>query len=134
MSDDDSDLQAFGKRVRQARERLSLGQAEVAELVGTDVGTISRWERGQGYPQTMQLARLSVVLGESIDYLVLDVAAGHQPIVMPAALLEFLQTEYGRIAQRKAYLPTLLSVRPRNEPTVGFYKALVLALELDDDA
>jgi len=134
MDGDDASLGGFGERVRTARERLAMGQADVAAAVGTDAGTVSRWERGRGYPQAQQLARLSVVLAESLDWLVLGAASDRAPAVMPAAFLAFLRTDLGRIAQARAYLPTLLSVRPAREATVGFYKAIVAGLlQADDD-
>lgn len=110
-----------------------MGQRALADALETDVGTISRWERGQGYPQAQQLARLATVLGESLDYLVLGAATDRAPMVMPAAFRAFLKTELGRIAQRREYLPTLLSLRPEREPTVRFYQAIVAALMQEDD-
>lgn len=128
----DDDLAGFGERVRAARERLGMGQVALADQVGTDAGSVSRWERGKGFPQTLQLARLAQVLGESLDHLVLG-GAGKAPAVMPRAFLEFLGTEYGRIAQERRYLHTLLSVRTTREPTVKFYQAIVAGLLLGDD-
>lgn len=129
----DDDLGGFGERVRTARERLRLSQHTLGVAVGADAGTVSRWERGRGYPQTQQLARLAHALGESLDYLVLGVPGKHAPVAMPRAFLDFLLTEHGRIAQERAYLPTLLSVRPNGEPTVRFYQAIVAGLLLGDD-
>jgi transcriptional regulator with XRE-family HTH domain len=125
------DLDGFGERLRLARERLELRQDQLAALVGTDAGSISRWERGKGHPQTQQLAKLVTALGESLDYLVLGVD-GKGPRQMSPAFMEFLQTEYGRMAQERHYLPTLLSVRTLGEPTVKFYQALTASLRLLD--
>jgi len=130
---DDSALGGFGERLRAARERLEMNQPALAELVGTDAGTVSRWERGRGYPQAQQLARLATALGESLDYLVLGAAGNRGPQVMPPAFLEFLKTEHGRIAQQRAYIATLLSVRTGGEPTVRFYQAITAGLMLGDD-
>jgi len=126
-------LEGFGERLRVARERLLMSQSELADAVDTDAGSISRWELGKGYPQAKQLARLAVALGESLDYLVLGATSTRGPTTMPAAFLAFLPTELGRIAQQRAYLPTLLSVRTTTEPTIQFYRALVAALMLGDD-
>lgn len=130
-SDSEEDLAGFGERVRVARERLKMKQEQLADLVGTDAGSVSRWERGRGYPQAPQLARLSHALGESIDYLVLGAPSQKGPAPMPPAFVDFLQTRSGRIAQERELVHTLLSVRlppGGSEISVAFYRALLAAL------
>jgi|1185.fasta_scaffold31731_2 transcriptional regulator with XRE-family HTH domain len=130
----DADLVRFGKRVRAARIRLAMNQREVAQLVGTDGGTISRWERGDGYPQTKQLVKLARALGESLDHLVLGAQSEKtSDVMMPRAFIDFLKTDHGRIAQQRNYVPVLLSIRYTSEPTVRFYQAIVAGLMLSDD-
>jgi transcriptional regulator with XRE-family HTH domain len=123
----------FGARVRAARVRLGMHQRQVAQLVGTDGGSISRWERGAAYPQTHQLVKLALALGESLDHLVLGVQSDAGDVTMPRAFLEFLKTDLGRIAQERNYVHTLLSVRTTREPSVRFYQAIVAGLMLGDD-
>lgn len=120
-------LKAFGERLRASRERVPLTQLQVAELVDANVSTVSRWERGEAYPQGAQLVRLSQVLGESLDHLMLGSDA-RTPTVMPKAFVEFLGTKLGRIAQEQGLVLTLLSVRPMGTPTVRFYTAIVAGL------
>jgi transcriptional regulator with XRE-family HTH domain len=130
----DADLVRFGKRVRAARIRLAMNQREVAQLVGTDGGTISRWERGDGYPQTKQLVKLARALGESLDHLVLGAQSEKtSDVMMPRAFIDLLKTDHGRIAQQRNYVPVLLSIRYTSEPTVRFYQAIVAGLMLSDD-
>jgi transcriptional regulator with XRE-family HTH domain len=120
--------------VRAARIRLAMNQREVAQLVGTDGGTISRWERGDGYPQTKQLVKLARALGESLDHLVLGAQSEKtSDVMMPRAFIDFLKTDHGRIAQQRNYVPVLLSIRYTSEPTVRFYQAIVAGLMLSDD-
>lgn len=136
MTREDDELVSFGERVRLARERLRLKQEQLADLVGTDAGSVSRWERGKGYPQAPQLARLAGALGESIDYLVLGAPSNKGPAPMPQAFIDFLQTRPGRMAQERALVHTLLSVRlPSGSApaTVAFYRALLAALITADD-
>ena len=133
--DEAAELRGFGERVRVARERLNLKQDELAAALGTDAGTVSRWERGKGYPQTVQLARLATALGESLDHLVLGGTSSKGPVEMPHAFVEFLQTKYGRIAQERRYIPMLLAViraKPvkSTEADTRFYKNLVKTLML----
>lgn len=132
MSEDD--LKGFGERLRVARERVHLSQEELAAKVETDKGSVSRWERGRGYPQAPQLAKLALAVGETLDHLVLGSASKQGPRQLPDALLEFLQTELGRTAQQRHYLPTLITIecKPR-QPTVAFYRAIVAGLLAADD-
>jgi len=52
----------FGTMMRQARDRLGLTQAELAEKVGVTQVTISNWEKGKSTPEGEQRARVEVVL------------------------------------------------------------------------
>lgn len=56
-------------RIAEIREQRGLTQAALAHLVGTDVGTISRYERGGGLrlSRAIDVAR---ALGVSLDELV----------------------------------------------------------------
>jgi hypothetical protein len=52
----------------------------------------------------------------------------------PEALDAFLQTEYGRIAQQRGYVPALLAAnRLPFPPTERLYMAMTLALMLEDE-
>lgn len=42
-----------GAEVRSARQRLGVSQAQLAEALGVNKLTISRWERGERNPPTM---------------------------------------------------------------------------------
>ncbi len=52
----------FGTMMRQARDRLGLTQAELAEKVGVTQVTISNWEKGKSTPEGEQRARVEEVL------------------------------------------------------------------------
>ena len=40
------DKVSIGQKIRAARQRLGLSQAEFAERIGTSAKTLSSWERG----------------------------------------------------------------------------------------
>lgn len=40
----------FGRLVKEARERVGMSQARLAELVGRSAGTVRAWERGSSLP------------------------------------------------------------------------------------
>lgn len=62
------DLEAFGQRLRQARERAGLSQEELARLVGKDQTAISEYERGKRKITITDLPPLANILNVSIDY------------------------------------------------------------------
>jgi transcriptional regulator with XRE-family HTH domain len=63
----------FGKRLRQARERVGLAQDRLGVLIGLDEGCssarISRYETGVHEPPFETARRLAEVLGVSVAYL-----------------------------------------------------------------
>ncbi len=54
--------QQFADWLVRAREQAGLGQEELAELVGVDPNTVSRWERGENLPRTKHRRRLEDAL------------------------------------------------------------------------
>ena len=52
-----------GAELKAARERAGLTQKEVADLLGIDTATISRWERGASPLSEGKLARLREIYG-----------------------------------------------------------------------
>lgn len=56
----------LGKNVAERRKQLSWTQEQVAERVGVDAETISRFERGANLPSLPTLEKLSMVLNSSV--------------------------------------------------------------------
>jgi transcriptional regulator with XRE-family HTH domain len=52
----------LGKNLREARERLSLTQEQVAERSGVQAGEVSRIERGKRDPQVSTLEKLAAAV------------------------------------------------------------------------
>ncbi|WP_167508780.1 MULTISPECIES: helix-turn-helix domain-containing protein [Corallococcus] len=69
----------FGAAARDARMRLGLTQADVAERVGIAMEVYSRMERGRMLPRAQNLRRLCDVLAVSADAL-LGVGPGLSPV------------------------------------------------------
>lgn len=61
----------FGERLREARRKHGLSQEELAALLDVSRQAVSRWEMGEGYPETEKLVALAKTLGLSLDALVL---------------------------------------------------------------
>jgi transcriptional regulator with XRE-family HTH domain len=60
----------FAVRLRATRARTGLSRKYVAEQLKCDVTTLSRWERGAFEPNIATIAKLAVLYGVSVDYLV----------------------------------------------------------------
>src|SRR5713226_5055994 len=56
--------QHFPEWLRQARINTGMSQANLAERVGVDERTVSRWERGRSIPRPYYNTKLQAVLGQ----------------------------------------------------------------------
>lgn len=59
----------IGKIIKQLRQERDLTQEDVATCLGISFQSISKWERGDGYPDITMLPALSNYFGISIDEL-----------------------------------------------------------------
>ena len=57
------------KRIIQLRKGKGISQEQLAELLNTTRQAVSKWERGESYPDIDRLKDLAVYFGVSIDYL-----------------------------------------------------------------
>lgn len=67
------------ERLREARERASLTQEQVAQRAGLTRATVQNVERGRRAPQGYVLARLAQACGVSIDSLFVREADNLRP-------------------------------------------------------
>lgn len=58
-----------GNLIHQLRKEKNLTQKQIADKMNISDKTISKWERGQGYPDISFLKELAKILGVSIDLL-----------------------------------------------------------------
>ena len=63
------DMQAFGRRIAEARRAAGLTQPDLAEKMGISFQAVSNWERGESMPDIAKLPELAAILGMSIDAL-----------------------------------------------------------------
>ena len=59
----------FGQRLKQARIDGNMSQEELAEAVGIDPRSISRYETGKSTPKLKVARRIAVALGVTVDWL-----------------------------------------------------------------
>ncbi len=64
LGDEVSDKPLTGRELKALRERAGLTQKQVADLLGKDTATVSRWERGFPVPEGQQLRLREVYSGD----------------------------------------------------------------------
>lgn len=61
---------ALGKNISEKRKEIGWTQAELAEQIGVDTETISRFERGSSMPSLLRLERLAAALDMPLSGLI----------------------------------------------------------------
>ena len=64
-------LADLGKRIRSQREKRRLTQAQLANSLHISAQAISKWERGENAPDISILKQLSLLLGKSIEWILI---------------------------------------------------------------
>jgi transcriptional regulator with XRE-family HTH domain len=74
---------AFPDRLRNAREKKGLSQAQLAERAGFQPSAISHFESGRRSPSFENLNKLADALGVTIDYLLgrIEEPTGSGPVI-----------------------------------------------------
>lgn len=62
----------FGEKLFKLRKEKGFSQEDLAEKLNTTRQAISKWENGQGYPETEKLLMIGNIFGVSMDYLLKD--------------------------------------------------------------
>ena len=62
---------ALGASIARLRKKQGLSQTELAKRLYISNKTVSKWERGLGYPEITQLPALARLLGTTIDHLMM---------------------------------------------------------------
>lgn len=63
---------SLGERIRQARERKGLTQADVASHFGIKSAAVTQWEAGTTRPASTRLQPLAKLLGVTVEWLTAD--------------------------------------------------------------
>lgn len=59
----------FYEKLRKIRKEQGMSQEELANQMNVSRQAVSKWESGQGYPETDKLLMISNIFGVSLDYL-----------------------------------------------------------------
>lgn len=95
------ELQAFGLRLKERRERRRLRQADVAAALQVSAQAVSKWERGENAPDITLLVPLSRLLDVSLEWLL----AGSHPDTETFAATVFMADLKGYAQQAAGMAP-----------------------------
>lgn len=82
--DDTINLHMIGMKLREAREKRHLTQAEVAEMLGIHTNSYGNFERGTERPSLIKIIQCSIILGIQPGDLLNDCAPGLQKQALPS--------------------------------------------------
>ena len=63
------EMKPVGERISCLRQRKGMTQMALAEKMGVTSQAISKWERGQSFPDLSRLDELADLLGSNLSYL-----------------------------------------------------------------
>lgn len=66
----------IGAHIAYLRKKQGLTQTKLAQMLCVSNKTVSKWERGAGYPEITQLFSLSRILGTTVDALIMSERRG----------------------------------------------------------
>ncbi|MBQ9070251.1 MAG: helix-turn-helix domain-containing protein [Clostridia bacterium] len=75
MAKEDTELN-IGANISQLRKKQGMTQRQLADALCVSNKTVSKWERGAGYPEITQFFSLSRILGTTIDALMMSERCG----------------------------------------------------------
>jgi transcriptional regulator with XRE-family HTH domain len=79
----------LGSRLREERERLNIGQGELARRLGYSKQLASFWEQGKSELSNFDLARLTK-LGFDADYVLMGIRSGSAPVIpLPTGMVPY---------------------------------------------
>lgn len=59
---------SIGSKIADARKKMNLSQAELAQQVSISAQAVGKWERGESMPDILMLNRLAEILGVDLNY------------------------------------------------------------------
>jgi transcriptional regulator with XRE-family HTH domain len=116
----------LGARLRRLREGRGESQLQVANAVGTDPGTVSRWERGKADPQLSQLLKLAKHFRVKPGQLLNETLVSSEP--ESEEFQKFKRTQIGQIAERNGWLAYIRSIELPVAPTSEIYQDIAYAI------
>ena len=93
----------IGTRITDARKKLNLSQAQLAERLFISPQAVGKWERGESYPDIVTVNRLAEILGVDLaDRDAVVVRIGRGQVFSPVPLLETTVRTFDAIVTQTA--------------------------------
>jgi len=94
------DTKMIGSKIAEARKKLNISQAELAQRLFISAQAVGKWERGESIPDLIMFNRLAKILGVDVNYfsedfpsIGLEKALTDQQIKPPAEILSGRQKD-----------------------------------------
>ena len=62
------EMKTIGNKITEARKKISISQAQLAERLFISAQAVGKWERGESLPDIITLNRLAEILGVDLNY------------------------------------------------------------------
>ncbi|MDD2688059.1 MAG: helix-turn-helix transcriptional regulator [Bacteroidales bacterium] len=62
------DTKKIGNKIAEARKKLTISQAQLAQKLFISPQAVGKWERGESMPDIITLNRLAEILGVDLNY------------------------------------------------------------------
>lgn len=69
--------QTIGNRITEARKKMNISQAQLAEKLFISSQAVGKWERGESMPDIITLNRLAEILGVDLNYFSATITPSH---------------------------------------------------------
>lgn len=69
MTSKEVNMATFTERLKELRQKNSLTQKELADVLGVSQGSYANWENGKRKPDYLQISDIAIYFNTSIDYL-----------------------------------------------------------------
>ena len=93
------DAKLTGKLISEKRKEKGLNQIQLGELLNVSNRTVSKWEKGDGYPDITLLPEIADCLGVTID----ELLTGNAPAAPCVQENESINTKSHQISRINAY-------------------------------
>lgn len=117
---------SFAENLKMIRKERHVTQEQLAELLNVSRQAVSKWESGNGYPETEKLLIISKELNVSLDYLLLDgepaqtnrdAAEGQKPAAyVPSGKIAIPTFDHKNVVVCRAVKSSKILASAKNEP------------------
>ncbi|MBS4191847.1 helix-turn-helix transcriptional regulator [Bacillus sp. FJAT-49705] len=120
---------AFSEKLYKLRKEKGLSQEALAEKLNTSRQAISKWENGQGFPETEKLLMIGNIFEVSIDYLLKDtVEQSHENEQGYYVRGVFVTSKYIALGMSLLILATVPYIIFKHDPAIYTFLIIIIAV------